>query len=245
MSILDVGFYLTIGLGAVVYNEWLQAAGEIQSVMFIPVLTLMASAFLYVVFFLRETVPGRGGGGGGERDAPSLSRQRRPTPWESIKKCSDIFRVENQTTGASLATTTNSSPSSSPSSSFNVPFLLLFAIFLCAQLAFASQGLESLYLMNHPLCWEPRQLGFFVAIALVAYSITTLVSTKFLVNFIGGDVGLLFLSLASGAVAYVVLSMVEFSWMVWLYIGVGSFKIVCLPVLRLVFAGVEVSVCQC
>ena len=103
----------------------------------------------------------------------------------------------------------------------------MFAVFLCAQMSYAGRGLESLYLMNRPLCWEPGHLGLFAGIALAASALATLFSTKCLVripNF-GGDISLLFISLASGAAAYGILAFARWSWMVWVYVGVGSFKV--------------------
>jgi len=217
MSVLDVGLFLTIGVGLFAYNEWLQLAKGIQTVMFIPIVTFMVAAFIYVVVFLKETVV----------EGAAQSRRHRPTAWESIKKCKEVFRIEEENS-------CSSSSSSSPRRKVNVAFLLLFACFVFAQMAYPSQSLESLYLMNHPLCWEPRQLGIFAMLGLFVYSLATLFSTKCLVRLprIGGDVFLLLLSLTSGIMAYVVMAFLRSSWMAWLYVGVGCFKIVCLPVLR-------------
>ena len=218
LSVLDITLLVTIGLGSFAYNEWLQAAGGIKSFMFAPILTFLALALVYIIGFLQETKVD---------NAAAQSRRARPTAWESIKRCDDVFRVP--TTDSSSLT-----PSASPRKKLNVPFILLFLAFLFAQFAQSGTTIEGLYLMNHPLCWEPRQLGTFILVTLIVLSLGTLIATKWLVKLprIGGDMFLLFLSFTSGLMAYIVMAFLRHAWMVWLYISLGAFKITGFPVLR-------------
>ena len=221
MSVLDIVLLLTIGLVMFLYNEWLQAAGGIQGIMFIPIVCSIVMALVYVAVFLKETV----------KETGSPSSRQKPSAWESIKQCSSVFFVEE-------SPVPSSSPSSSPASfstrKANSPFLFLFTAYLFAQLHYPGQQVEMLYLMNHPLCWEPRQLGQFILVALIVYSLGTLVSTKWLARLprVGGDVFLVVVSMVSGLLAYIVMAFMRQAWMAWLYIFLGAFKTTGCPVLR-------------
>ncbi|XP_067658939.1 lysosomal proton-coupled steroid conjugate and bile acid symporter SLC46A3-like [Haliotis asinina] len=111
-------------------------------------------------------------------------------------------------------------------------YRLMLSIFLFAVFSVVGRtGIETLYALNRPFCWNSVQVGYFGALRIGLSNVGSLIAIKFLQRHIR-DQTIALVGAVDAAIACVLEGMATSGWMLYLVPAVGIVSATTIPVIR-------------
>ncbi|CAL1546876.1 unnamed protein product [Lymnaea stagnalis] len=100
--------------------------------------------------------------------------------------------------------------------------------------------IQSLYLMNEPLCWSSVKMGNVITFQGLLSAFASLVLMGLLQRFLTDEI-ICIISLGSGAASRFVLAFASYDWMIYVAYTIGLFELLLLPIIRAILSRIVSS----